>query len=191
MRRVLLLVIVLGSLAMGIVCLAKDVNDPKLPGPLNRLISKLRSQFLKEACLKLYPALRGMDAAEANKAVDLFCDLRASEVLMDALEGKSPVIRQYAMKAIRDLAQPGDKEIAKRVIREMDRLIGLGHSGGSETQIAFDEFMKAMVETLAKITELDMEGVSIKSAPSLRAFVAKAKEWLAKEEQKVRANKRD
>ena len=191
MKRASWLVVMLGFVAICVICNAKGIDDPEAQDPLHSLVQSLRSDFLKEACLEQHPALLGVKSVKAKKAVDLFYDLRAQEVLLDAFKSKNYMIREYAMKALRDLAQPGDKEIAKAVIEQMDLCVGTMRTGGSETHGAFDEFMKAMVETLAKITGLDTEGVSVKSDPSLRAFVAKAKQWLLDEEKKIKSGTKE
>ncbi len=177
MNRLLFHICMFAALATGILNYGY-ADVPESPDVLKELREKLHSNILKDLCVKQYSLRKELNSAKAKSAIDFFYDLRAQAVLLDFLENKNFIAKAYAMEAIRDLAQPGDKELAKAVISRLEGLVGFGHTGGSEMEIPKAEYRSLMIETLAKVTELDAGNVKHDSDESVRKFLTKAKDWL-------------
>jgi len=92
---------------------------------------------LQDLCREQLQTLQERDSLFSAKkaAIDVFHDLHAIDVLSALLEGTDFVVKSYAMAAIKDIAEPGDRKVAALCVDYLRRENGALHTGGSEVKI--------------------------------------------------------
>lgn len=178
MNKMIVVMFVLAFVVKGAESQARESSDATAANPLNTYMENLHSEDLKPLCLKYYPLLGNLNLSKAKPAIDFFYDLQCIDILVPTLRSKSFLVKVYALEAIFDLVEEGDRDMAQILVAELDRVVGSIYSGGSDVQEPFRIYKKNLVKTLVKLSKVDAGNIDMKSDQSIRDYIRQVQVWL-------------
>lgn len=145
------------------------------------LIDDLRSEDIRELAREKHPDLFVRDTEKAEKAADFFYDLKATYVLMEALDHVNPRVQEHAARLLVEIVTANDVQMVQELMPRLKNAQCL-RGGGAEIQIPLREYRVALVKVLVKVTGINVADMDPREPSDLEKIGNAVALWLKEHE---------
>lgn len=146
-------------------------------GTLERLVSSLRSDDLRELAKNKYKDMSNEEFAKAKAAADFFADLGAQEVLFEGLDHRNYKLKAHIALLLADLVKKGDAEALRSLLPKLEGTLTL-ISWGTEIELLRSEYRKNLLQAISVIIGQDLADIDPSSEGDLKKVIEAAQKYL-------------
>ena len=154
-------------------------EDPRqtMPAKLLRLRDNVRTQDPSVLINENYDTLLSLRFHQAARAIDFFHDLGHKDALFYALSNLNFRVKLYATKQLGQLVNVGDVVAVNELVGWLERSTYL-YSGGTEVQIAHDQYQDELISLLARITQAQLMQKDLDRTTRVSQAITRCQEWV-------------